>query len=123
VDVGAGPRPLKNRFVVAGDEARILTEPRDLQGKKMLFEKTARSGAVGNFERPCGTAGFTQRRAQRFGFDGSFLLPDNRDATRAKRPERLQMIIRSPAGDVAPGDRRVLAAADLERPLKARIGN
>src|SRR5262249_37572194 len=123
VDLGLGPRSVEDRFVIAGDEARVLSKARDPQGKKMLFEESARPGAVGNFERPGGAAGLSERRAERLGFGRSFLPPDTRDAARAKRPERLQMIVGAPAGDVAPRERRILAAADLKRPFKPRIGN
>src|SRR5271169_5165650 len=123
VDVGLGPRPIDHRFVVAGDEAGILPKPRDSQRQEMLLEKGPCPGAIGDIESFGGTAGFTQRRAERLGVGGRLSLFGNWLAACAKGLVRLQMIVRTPAGDIAPRNRRILAAADLKRPLESRIGN
>ena len=85
VDVGPGPGAVDHGLVVAGDEARILAEPRDLQGQKMRLEKGPRLGFIADIESFGGPAGLAQRSAERLGVRGRLCLPGNRLAADAER--------------------------------------
>ena len=121
VDVGLGPRAIDHGLVIAGDETLALAEPRDAQGQKILLEERLRAGAVGQFEAFGDAAGFAQRRAQRLRLGRRRGLGGDRLAAGAKRLVGGEMIVVVPAGDIRPGQRRILAAADLQRPFEVRI--
>src|SRR5207253_11202034 len=123
VDIGLGARSLEDRFVIAGDEAGILAEPRDLQRDEMLLEEGACLGAVGNLRSPRRAAGLAQRNPQRLCSGRQRVFRSDRPAACAKRPVSREMIVVAPAGDVGPGERDILAVADLERKGETRIGN
>src|SRR5579871_2194486 len=51
------------------------------------------------------------------------MLGRDRSATRAEGAVRRKLIVIVPAGNLGPGERNVLAAADLQRKVKQGIGN
>src|SRR5258708_14754145 len=87
----------------------------------MLFEERLRLGAVGKFEPFGDPAGIAQRDAKRLRIGWSHGLGGDRFAAHAKRMVGGKMIIVFPARDIGPGQRRVLAAADLQRPFEVRV--
>jgi hypothetical protein len=88
----------------------------------MFFEERPRLASIGNIESFGRAAGLAQRCAQCLGIDERILLLGDGSATDAKSLVGQEVIVLIPACDIGPRDRRILAAADLNRPLEARIG-
>ncbi len=118
------PRSLDDGLVIAGDEAVALAEPRYFQRREILLEEGARLGAVGNLGRPRDATGIAQGRAERARIrrHRRRILRRDRLAAGAKGLEGGEMIVLAPAGNVGPGERKILAAVDRERQLELRIG-
>ena len=80
VDLVRVPRSLDDRLVVAGDEAVVLAEPRDLQRREILLEEGARLGGIGDLGRPGLAAGIAQGCAERRESGGIAAAPAQRSA-------------------------------------------
>src|SRR6185312_10077547 len=115
-------RSLDDGLVVAGDEARVLAKPHDLQGHEILLEEGARPDAIGNPARTGDAAGLAERGAQRPGIRRRTMLGRDRPAARAKCLVGGELIVLVPAGYIGPAKLEILAAADLKRELELRIG-
>src|SRR6185437_10357790 len=109
IDLVLGQRSLDDRLVIAGDEAGILAEPRNLQRHEVLFEEGPRPSAIGNFGRARGAARLAQRGAQRPGIRRRVALRGDRLAACAKGLVGGELVVIVPAGNIGPGEGKVLA--------------
>ena len=87
----------------------------------MLLEESFCLRAVGQFEAFGDLAGIAQRGAERLRIGRRRSLRRYRPAADAKRLVGGEMIVLAPAGDLGPGDRRILAAVDLKRQFELWI--
>ena len=103
IDPGLGARSIEDGFVIAGDKAGILAEPRDLQRDEMVLEEGARLGGLGNLRSPRRAAGIAQRNPQALCGRRQCVFRGDRLAACAKCPVGREMIVIDPAGDIGPG--------------------
>ena len=87
----------------------------------MLFEKGFCRGAVGEIETLRYATGVAQRDAKGFRLGRQRVLRGDRLAAGAKRLVGGELVVIVPAGDLRPGERQILAAADLKRQFQLRI--
>ena len=122
IDLVLGPRSLDDRLVIAGDEAGILAQTRNLQRHEIFFEEGARPGAVGNLGRARRAARFAQCHAERPRIRRRVVLRRDRLAACAKGLVGGELVVIVPAGNVGPGQREILAAGYFGRQIEFRIG-
>lgn len=122
VDIGPNARAVDDGFIVAGDEAGLLADPRNLQRHEMPLEELPRARRVGRLLGARGEARLAQRGAERLVVGQRILLcGDDRPATGAESLKGGQRVVVRPARDLAPGERRVLAAGNFQRPLHRAV--
>ena len=108
-------------LVIAGDKALAFAEPRDAQAAGNAPRRTPCALAPSDSSRPLAMRqGSRSECPAPSDSAGGPLLRRDRLAAGAKRLVSREMIVLAPAGDIGPGDRRILAAGDLQRQFKRR---